>query len=1041
MSLKSNYEYIRDWCNHKFLTKDEQISVDLSNYYTKSEVDSAITDATDDIDLSNYVTDSELATGLSTKQNTISDLSTIRSNAAAGAAKVSNVQSDWNATSGLARILNKPDLDDYLTIEDYTQDEEVVAAALNDLNSNKQATLVSGTNIKTVKGTSLLGPGNIDVQDGKSAYQLWLDQGNVGTEAEFIASLKGSQGDKGDTGAQGPKGEKGDAAGFGTIRADINGGVGIPGVSVESSGDNTAKNLMFHFTNLKGETGVTSVVATIDDTSGTPSCQASLVNGVLTLAFSGLKGIKGDTGVSADYPITLYNGLDSDATDQALAAAQGKVLDGKISQLGQDVINGGTISEQVFDHSAFSSATVELPSTITLAQVGDYVEIKVKGTDSNSIIKNTAPYNSPQIYYSGNSTLTMRLVGKTGSSFSYSGTGVSRGTVQIIKLVLSSISGTTRNFTLYIDGVERTPSTPITADQDVTFAFAGNATTMDLYYIKGKSSGADFNFNKFSEYTVSSGTVEDVYVSSGVQSFSGLLQDEQDIAELRTGLSDVSDDVVDLNEKTDTILSSGGSTSTFDNSTFANNAFAPVSLSLANVGDSAEVKVRATNNGYILFDSTAAYNNPHVCYSSANTLQVRLSQTSTFAYQNTAVVLGQIQTIKVVLTDITAGTYTFTMYLDGVNIGTGTTSAPVTFDRIGNNVTMDLYYVKYNTDLDTTTYTAFSEMTGASGTITDNYVTRSYDGIVELTERVGELENEIDSFLGEEMLYQYHSMSSFWYCDHDFCIFQRLKGYVYLMTVLGFYKPTGNEYPKGYWRIERSRIVTIVDNVITTVQDSVLTAGENEFVLKWLAGDSYNAYGGFTGGFHMGESVEESGAWVEFIIDGNVVTPSDDIPLTACQSFLYREYTPIYNCNDSPATVAAWHLKETEFKDGGYETTNDLKLIQALSYFAYTGIVCVSRWLSQYAMPENVATITDMGDGSTTIAEQFKSNGHRIHYEGNGYMCDVESEVLIGADDTQCQRVVYNSPVYNKFYRRNPKTEGSVNNRLKGRTKVKISAM
>ena len=137
---------------------------------------------------------------------------------------------------------------------------------------------------------------------------------------------------------KGEQGDTGDPAGFGTIEADITGGVGTPGVSVESSGDNTAKNLMFHFTNLKGETGVTSVVATIDNTSGTPSCQVSLVNGVLTLAFSGLKGLKGDTGVSADYPITIYNGLDSDATDQALSVAQGKVLDGKISQLGQQVI-------------------------------------------------------------------------------------------------------------------------------------------------------------------------------------------------------------------------------------------------------------------------------------------------------------------------------------------------------------------------------------------------------------------------------------------------------------------------------------------------------------------------------------------------------------------------------------------------------------------------------------------------------------------------------------------------------------------------------
>lgn len=42
------------------------------------------------------------------KQDVISDLATIRENASAGAAKVSNVQSDWNATSGLAVILNKP---------------------------------------------------------------------------------------------------------------------------------------------------------------------------------------------------------------------------------------------------------------------------------------------------------------------------------------------------------------------------------------------------------------------------------------------------------------------------------------------------------------------------------------------------------------------------------------------------------------------------------------------------------------------------------------------------------------------------------------------------------------------------------------------------------------------------------------------------------------------------------------------------------------------------------------------------------------------
>ena len=43
---------------------------------------------------------------------------------------------------------------------------------------------------------------------GKSAYDLWLEAGNVGTEADFLLSLKGNQGE---TGPQGPKGDPGEA--------------------------------------------------------------------------------------------------------------------------------------------------------------------------------------------------------------------------------------------------------------------------------------------------------------------------------------------------------------------------------------------------------------------------------------------------------------------------------------------------------------------------------------------------------------------------------------------------------------------------------------------------------------------------------------------------------------------------------------------------------------------------------------------------------------------------------------------------------------
>lgn len=52
--------------------------------------------------------------------------------------------------------------------------------------------------------------GSLQGKDGKSAYQIWLDNGNKGTEQDFLNSLKGAKGDTGATGATGPKGDKGD---------------------------------------------------------------------------------------------------------------------------------------------------------------------------------------------------------------------------------------------------------------------------------------------------------------------------------------------------------------------------------------------------------------------------------------------------------------------------------------------------------------------------------------------------------------------------------------------------------------------------------------------------------------------------------------------------------------------------------------------------------------------------------------------------------------------------------------------------------------
>lgn len=101
-------------------------------------------DLSDKPDLSVYATTSAMNTALAGKQDTISDLSTIRSGAAAGATAIqpgdlatvattgsyddlsdkptipaAQVNSDWNSVSGVSQILNKPSLAAVATTGDY----------------------------------------------------------------------------------------------------------------------------------------------------------------------------------------------------------------------------------------------------------------------------------------------------------------------------------------------------------------------------------------------------------------------------------------------------------------------------------------------------------------------------------------------------------------------------------------------------------------------------------------------------------------------------------------------------------------------------------------------------------------------------------------------------------------------------------------------------------------------------------------------------------------------------------------------------------
>ncbi len=449
-------------------------------------------------------------------------------------------------------------------------------------------------------------------------------------------------------------------------------------------------------------------------------------------------------------------------------------------------------------------------------------------------------------------------------------------------------------------------------------------------------------------------------------------------------------------------------------------------LRLSQVGDFIEIKVNANGTDrFILRNGTATYNHPIIRYSAQHTLQIRFTISDSFSYQNQRNVdWNAIQVIRVELTSITGSVYKYTIYLDGIEVGTRE-AGMAEYNQIGYDSIMTLYYIKVKSGGVQKKYARFASMTGAVG-VTDVTVPAEIQSVTDIDVQLQEL---VENLKGGNLLYAFNKDSSLWSCQSDFAIYVSLKNGYYAKINIAYYILSSGIMPNGYWRMERTDIVRYNNGVWETIQSQALTAGENEFVLQWAGGADYNYSGGYSGGFHYGETINATGAWVEFIIDGQIISePAKDLPLKPCSTFVYREYSPIYR--KDTGTIAAWHLKETEITRNGYKCRNELFLVQDIGFYAFGGICCVSRYLGQKAMPEDVNTITDMGDGSTTIANQFISNGNRIHYEGNGIITEVESHVIYGPNDSECSRWVWNRPEYTKYYRRTPDIVGNVNNRL-----------
>lgn len=199
------------------------------------------------------------------------------------------------------------------------------------INVNPPSQIVVTAVSESVYSVSTISPSPIEVTAtttgaaGLSAYEIWIGQGNTGSEDDFLYSLIGPTGDTGATGPQGiqgpvgatgPRGDKGDTGDIGPqgiqgIKGDT-GSQGPPGV--------------------KGDTGQQGIQGEVGP-QGIPGIQG--IQGIQGISGeTGPQGQKGDTGETGPIGPKGDTGERGEQGIQGIQGIQGEV--GPTGPAGQD---------------------------------------------------------------------------------------------------------------------------------------------------------------------------------------------------------------------------------------------------------------------------------------------------------------------------------------------------------------------------------------------------------------------------------------------------------------------------------------------------------------------------------------------------------------------------------------------------------------------------------------------------------------------------------------------------------------------------------
>ncbi|MFR6399502.1 hypothetical protein [Ruminococcus sp.] len=209
------------------------------------------------------------------------------------------------------------------------QMESGVAITIVDADGETSATLHNGANGE--KGT-----------DGKSAYQIAVEQGYQGSESDWLSSLKGDKGEKGNTGAKGNPGQNGAE------------GKSAYAIAVEHGYENSEDEWLL---SLKGEKGDTGERGEKGETGQ-----------------QGEQGPKGEKGDPGDRGLQGIPGEKGEKGDTGVAGKDG------FSPIANIVKDGSVITITITDKNGTTTVTLTEGAAVDLTPYAkvNYVDEKVQ---------------------------------------------------------------------------------------------------------------------------------------------------------------------------------------------------------------------------------------------------------------------------------------------------------------------------------------------------------------------------------------------------------------------------------------------------------------------------------------------------------------------------------------------------------------------------------------------------------------------------------------------------------------------------------------